>query len=236
MMQSRILRGLAGGVAAVLCVAFLIWARKAFDAEALQAWSTTIPAVPFFLAQALMPLVGFPSTPFFIVAGVSFGATTAVVGSLAGVTLNLALSYWIAASGLRPVLVRLLARTRYSVPVLAPRHEVRLAFAVRLFPAMPNFVKNYLLCLAGVPFGVYIAVSMVTSSLYALSFVFLGESLFEQDFRMLLLALTALLLMGLLAHLLNRRLAAERENAPAHQEGPETPDRTGGARSSNAKL
>ena len=147
LVKSRILRGLAVGLVAVLCVGLWLWARKAIDVEALQAWSTTIPAVPFFLAQALLPLVGFPSTPFFIVAGASFNTTAAVVGSLAGILLNLAMSYWIATSALRPILVRLLARTRNRMPPLNPNHEVRLTLAVRLFPAMPNFLKNYFLCL-----------------------------------------------------------------------------------------
>ncbi len=220
---------MGGGAVVLLCAGLLLWSRQACDVEALRAWRDEAPAVPFFLAQALLPLIGVPTTPFFVLAGASFGAFTAVAGSLAGVALNLAMSYWIAHSGLKPVLLRLLARGRHRIPALNPRHGLRLTVAVRLFPAMPNFVKNYALCLAGIPFWMFFGVSMVTSSLYALSFVFLGESIFNPDVLTLLLALGVLLLLGVLARLVERRVTAhdapqdEPQRGPSKSGGPFSP-------------
>ena len=44
---------------------------------------------------------------------------------------------------------------------------------------MPTFIKNYGLALAGVPFPLYFGVSMVMTAVYALSLIFIGESLLE---------------------------------------------------------
>jgi uncharacterized membrane protein YdjX (TVP38/TMEM64 family) len=193
------------------------------DAETLRAWTREAPPVPFFLAQALLPLIGVPSTPFFIMAGAAFGVPTALIGTLLGVALNLAMSHWIASSGLRPVLVSLLARGRYRLPEIGPGHGARFTLMVRLFPAMPAFMKNYLLCLAGVPFAVFFPISMVTSCLYAVSFVLLGESILKQDLRLLVPAVAGLVIFWLLSRLLVRRFMAQRTIAPPVEDDDAAP-------------
>lgn len=205
-----------GGAALALGVGLVFWAHSALDAETLRAWIAEAPPVPFFLAQAVLPLIGMPTTPFFIMAGAAFDVGTAIVGSLFGVALNLALSHWIAYSGLRPVLIRLLARGRYRLPDIGDKRGARLTLMVRLFPAMPGFVKTYLLCLAGVPFTAYFLVSMATATLYVVSFVLLGETVLEQDTRLLVLAVAGVVLLWVVARwMVRRHLAARAKAAPS---------------------
>ena len=59
------------GALTLLVLAVLIW--NAWDHQAFIAWREEAGVVPFFLAMALLPALGVPITPFFIVAGATFG-------------------------------------------------------------------------------------------------------------------------------------------------------------------
>lgn len=203
-LSSRNLIQLAG---VVLIVAALALAYFHLDTEAIREWKEDAPIVPFFIALALLPLVGLPTTPFFMVAGATYGILEGLVGTALALAANLVLSYLIIASGLRGLITRLLAKTPHRLPEIDKSNGARFTLVVRMVPAMPNFVKNYLLCLAGVPFGTYFLLSMVISFLYAAPFVVMGESIFEQDLRDLSLAAAALILLGLGARILYKKLS-----------------------------
>jgi uncharacterized membrane protein YdjX (TVP38/TMEM64 family) len=96
---------------------------------------------------------------------------------------NLSISYWIARSGLRTVLARWLTRLGHPVPDLdgGGRRALRFTFALKLAPGLPASLKNYVLGMVGVPFGVYLGVSMLVTGAYAVVLVVLGESLIEHD-------------------------------------------------------
>ncbi len=78
----RVLVGL--GLAALV---FALW--SAWDREAMTAWKEDAGPLPFFAAMALLPAVGIPMTPFFVMAGATFGVGLAVFG-LGAAWLNLA--------------------------------------------------------------------------------------------------------------------------------------------------
>lgn len=167
---------------ALLVLLVALW--QAWDHEAVLAWKREAGPVPFFIAMALLPALGFPMTPFFVIAGATFGTVGGLLGSGVALLANLMVCFWIAHSGLRPHLARLISRrTRYELPVYEARDRRtwRFALVVRVAPALPVFTKNYLLGLAGVPLGIYLGVSLLFSGLYGASFVVLGESLLTHD-------------------------------------------------------
>ena len=171
-------RGLS--VLAVVGLVLLLW--SVWDREALMAWVARARPLPFFALMALLPVIGVPITPFFIVAGATFGARLGLIGSGLAVATNLILCYGIARK-LRPRLKSLLRRFGYNLPDIGARKKgaVRFTLAVKLAPGLPQFVKNYGLGVAGVPFTPYFVLSMLITGVYGASFVVLGESLLTHD-------------------------------------------------------
>jgi uncharacterized membrane protein YdjX (TVP38/TMEM64 family) len=146
-------------------------------------WIRDAGPLPLFGAMAILPAFGMPLTPFFILAGATFGVARGLLGSGVALALNLALCYWIARSGMRPRLVSLLRRFSYELPDFEEKDKgaVRFTLAVKLAPGVPGFAKNYVLGVAGVPLAVYFGLSMLITGAYATALVVLGESFLEHN-------------------------------------------------------
>ena len=104
-----------------------------------------------------------------------------------------------------------LERRGWRVPELVEGDETLVILILRITPGVPLCVQNYLLGLAGVRFGRYLLLSLPAQAVYALAFVWLGDSLASNTVWRLLLAVCALtgvvLLISLLRRWLNRRAA-----------------------------
>lgn len=196
--------------AALTAAGALLWGWQRWDAEAFQAWLQKAGPVPFFLALAILPAAGVPTTPFYILAGALYGVTVGLAGSAASLAVNLLLCHWIVHSGLRQWLQRRLERSGRGLPVLQEGRAVKFTLLVKLAPGVPAFVKNYLVVLAGVPFPIYFWLSFAVTMAYAAAFVVMGESVWERDFTRLGWAAGVLAALGALVWGA-RRLAARRE-------------------------
>jgi uncharacterized membrane protein YdjX (TVP38/TMEM64 family) len=180
------------GALALAAVALVAW--WAWDRDAIMAWKEEAGALPFFGAMAVLPAVGMPITPFFVLAGATFGVGPGLLGSGVALGLNLTLCYAVARSGLRPKLESLLRRFDYELPDFGGTEKSALRFTllVKLAPGAPAVVKNYLLGLTGVPFPLYFAASMLITGVYAVLCVVVGVSLFDHaTHRLLLVAAVA---------------------------------------------
>lgn len=171
------------GVAACSYLVVVIW-----DREALMEWVARARALPFFVAMALLPAIGVPFTPLFLLAGATFGAKLGLIGTTIALGANLALCYWIGRGGLRRHLVSLLRRFGYELPDFeiaetegSVRGAARFTAVIKLAPGIPGFVKNYGLGAARVPFWIFFAISMAISGAYAAVSSVVGESLFEHE-------------------------------------------------------
>lgn len=164
---------------------YLLW--SAWDHEAVMSWMRRANPIWFFVAMALLPALGVPFTPLFILAGATFGVGTGLILSLLAIAANVTLCYWIARSGLRPWLEKILRRFGYELPDFKSkgRSALRFTVIVKLAPGLPMFVKNYALGSAGVPFWLYFGASILITGAYAAAFVVLGESVLEHDMRSL---------------------------------------------------
>lgn len=166
-----------GGLTVLLVVgAWLLW-----DQEAFIAWKEQAGPLPFFLALALLPAVGLPTTPFFLLAGAAFGPVTALIGCALAIALNLTLCYALAQSVMREWLERLLERYNKSIPEFSNKQAVSFILAVKFTPGVPTFIKNYLTALAGVPFALYLPLCWLITFAYAAGFVLLGDSFLDGD-------------------------------------------------------
>ncbi len=135
--------------------------------------------IPFFIALTLLPAIGFPTTPFFLLAGAAFGVWVSILGSFIAQGINLAFCYWLSRRYLRGFLEKLIAKTKYSIPQVKKEHFVRVTLLIKITPGPPNFLKTYILGLAGIPFGIFFLISLPTSVGYGIGIIVLGDSLLE---------------------------------------------------------
>jgi len=170
------------GLIALLALALAVWV--ATDRQTILSWRDDAGPIPFFIALAILPAIGFPTTPFFVLAGALYGTGIGLFGSALAVSANLILCYWISHSGLRPWIKRRLSRTKYKLPNFAESRAgaVRFTLLIKVAPGLPTFAKNYVIGLTGVPFWTYFVVSFVFTGIYGASFIVLGESIFARDF------------------------------------------------------
>ncbi|HCE08293.1 MAG TPA: hypothetical protein DEQ40_06765 [Oxalobacteraceae bacterium] len=164
----------------------------------------------FFGAMALLPIVGFPLAPFTVAAGPAFGPTmgvpAVVLCAVAAVTINVALSYWIAARLLRPVALRLVAWLGYRLPAMEGQSAWLATLLIRIVPGPPFFLQSYLLGLAQVPFSIYICVSTLVPLGYITSIIVFGDALMQGNRTAAIAAVVLMLLIGAVIHQLRRRL------------------------------
>lgn len=194
-------------LAALAALALIASAVLAWDREAVLAWKRSASPPLFFAAMAVLPALGMPLTPFYVIAGATFGVAIGLFGSLIALTLNLVLCYFIARKLPRAWLHRVVQRVGYELPRFDRGEDgaVRFALFVKFTPGVPMFLKNYLLGLSGVPFNVYLATSLVVAALYAVPLMVLGSSLFQHDWRRSAVAVLVAALAGIGVWLWRRR-------------------------------
>ncbi|MFM9091936.1 MAG: TVP38/TMEM64 family protein [Verrucomicrobiota bacterium] len=177
-------------------------------AEARQAWATAFAAfgaagpVAFFGAMAVLPLFGFPISPFSLAAGPLFGASLGtplvLVCGIAAIATNLTLAYWLARRALRPLLARLAG---------GGGDATGLIILVRVTPGPPFFVQNYLLGLADVPFGRYLGWSALVQGAFGTAVMLFGDALAQGRGRIAFLALGLLAGLVIATRLVRRHLS-----------------------------
>lgn len=163
---------------------------------------------PFFLTMALVPAVGVPTSIFALTAGRAFsdrmGMPGVVVAGCAAMTVNLAITYWIARSALRPWLIRLLARLGYRMPEVSREDTTDLLVILRLTPGFPFFVQNYLLGLADTPALRYFVFSCLFVWPNNTLFIVFGDALLRGKGSLVIGTVGLLLVVAAATHMLRR--------------------------------
>lgn len=186
-----------------------------WDLHQILAWIRDLGPIPFFLALALLPAVGFPTTPFFLVAGAAFGLGIGIVGSIVSQALNLVLCYWLATRYLHGFLERVIARTKYRIPQVREENRLKVTLLIKITPGPPNFLKNYILGLAGIPFGMYFLVSLPASAGYGVAVIVLGDSLLDGNIGQGVVAVCILVSLMLGIRLLRDYILRRKKRAEA---------------------
>ena len=150
--------------------------------------------VTFFAAMAVLPSFGCPLTAFTLSAlpvfGGEMGAPMVVALALASITVNLAFSYWLARYALRPWVEKLLNWLGYKLPQVAAEDRLGLLVLVRVTPGPPYALQNFVLGMAAVSFGLYMAVSLVIISVYSAAFILFGDAIVNGRGKMAFLAVS----------------------------------------------
>ncbi len=183
------------------------------------AFDTLAAAGPgvFFGAMALLPIAGVPMSPFALAAGPLFGETlgtpAVLLLGLAAITFNLTAAYWLARRWLRPPLARLVARLGYTLPEVERGDATDLIVLLRVTPGPPFFVQNYLLGLAEVPFGRYLAISCAVQWSFNVAFMLFGDAVSQGRGKVAILAIGLLAALVAGTHLVRKHLGRRKAGA-----------------------
>jgi uncharacterized membrane protein YdjX (TVP38/TMEM64 family) len=168
----------------------------------------------FFTCMALLPACGFPLLAFSLSAGPIFssqlGLPTVIALVALSITVNLALTYWLARYALRPLLEGLLRKFGYQVPQVSPENYLSLTVLVRVTPGPPFFAQSYLLGLAEIPFRIYMLVSWSITVAYAIAVIIFGDSLVKGQGKIALLGFSLVVVMGVLVQWMRRRVSKKK--------------------------
>jgi uncharacterized membrane protein YdjX (TVP38/TMEM64 family) len=171
----------------------------------------------FFAAMALLPIAGVPMAPFALSAGPLFGeklGTPAILLlGLAAITFNLIVAYWLARRWLRPPLARLVARLGYTLPAVERGDATDLIVLLRVTPGPPFFVQNYLLGLAEVPFGRYLAISCAVQWSFSIAFMLFGDAVSQGRGKVAIMAIGLLAALVVGTHLARKHLGRKKAGA-----------------------
>jgi uncharacterized membrane protein YdjX (TVP38/TMEM64 family) len=167
-------------VGAAILIALFSYARELPVNEFVGA-IRDLGMLPFFVAMAILPVIGFPVTPFYLLAGATFGIWISLVGTALSQALNLVLAYWLARRYLSGLIKKLVKKAHYKVPTVPPKHFVNFTILVKITPGPPNFLKSFILGLARIPFWIFFIVSWPTTMGYAVGVIIFGDSLMDGD-------------------------------------------------------
>lgn len=170
--------------------------------------------VVFFTAMALLPAAGVPLTFFTLTAGSVFspqlGAPVVIALALAAITVNMAMSYFLAHRAFRPALEALVRRLGYKLPSVGSSDVNDLIVLLRVTPGVPFPVQNYLLGLAAVPFGRFLLISALIQLPINGAIVLFGDALLSGRGRIAFVSLLLLLALMTGAHLVRKHYGAKK--------------------------
>lgn len=179
--------------------------------------------IPFFLAMTILPLIGFPVTPFYFLAGATFGVGLGLILTAISQAINLSLAYWLSRRYLHDVLEKLIRRTNYTIPEVTPKHHVNFTLLVRITPGPPHFLKSFILGLARVPFGIYFLISWTTTMGFAVGVIVFGDSLVDRDLSQAILGFV-LMVVFLIGIKITANIYNKRQNGPSQPHpNPDSP-------------
>ena len=212
------------GAAVLAATGAFVWAGGNARLTAWIAVFRDAGPLPFFAAMAILPACGFPLLPFLLAAGLVFGPLLGTLPAAAyaatALAVNVSVSYWIAARAFRPAVTRWVQRLGYPLPSWNGASAWDVALLVRAIPGPPFFLQSYLLGLARIPFGIYLATSFVIPALSFTGAAVFGAAWARGDRRGLIFGVGMLLIVSVVVHRIRRRLSASRRHGAPIPSGP----------------
>lgn len=160
-------------------VGLLFFLTDGFDLETIFGATSPAPYWLFFVAMAVLPVFGFPIAVFYLYAGAAYGPNPGIPLCLGALAVNMSASFLIATRLLREPITRWLTGRGRVVPQLSPLNRFRFVFLMRTVPGPPFPVQNYLLALAGVPFPLYLLLSLLLQGIIASGMIWVGDTVWN---------------------------------------------------------
>lgn len=110
--------------------------------------------------MVVLPLFGFPISSFYVFAAVNFGFWEGVGLCATSLLANMSIGYVIGKYCFRAQVGKFVQRyPRFDLQT-KQRNAVRATILIRTVPGVPYFLQSYLLAAAGVPFVLYLVLSV----------------------------------------------------------------------------
>lgn len=164
--------------------------------------------VVFFSAFAVLPAFGFPISAFYLMAAALYPLGVNLAACTLGLLCSMTIGYWLAAGIFKPLLEKLLARTKHRVPKVYPDEQASITLLIRITPGMPFMFQNFILGLAEVRYKTYILVSWPIQIAWAIALLVLGESAFEGRASMAVFGGGLLIALIIITKIARKRYAA----------------------------
>lgn len=153
-----------------------------------------MPPALFLLLFLILPLLGAPVLPFYVLLGIRFDIFWGVLLMTVMLPIHLAFSYVLAVFALRPLVESIAGKWEYAVPTVPRDRAIWFSFLFMAAPGPSYAMKNYLLALSGVSFGCYFIIGWIIQGIWGLPFIVLGEA--AHDGGSAVFAILLILLVG----------------------------------------
>lgn len=169
-------RWLIGGMVVLAAAVGVLWLVAAgFDWMAIPRAMNRLNTATVLVLTTILPIAAFPISIVYLLVGARFGPVTGLLMVSVITALHLLGTHWIARSFLRAPLQRFVERRRHHVPEVPPGENFAVSLMVMLAPAIPYFVRNYVLALSGIPLRIYFFVALPIHLLRSYVALFLGD-------------------------------------------------------------
>jgi uncharacterized membrane protein YdjX (TVP38/TMEM64 family) len=183
----------------------IVVAFSVIDLKSLHQRAEDLNGVLVFLIVAIAPLLGFPVSVAYVLAGAKFGSWGGMGVATLAIVFHLLGSWWIARSWLRRLLNRILDRFKLSIPQIPKGEDVPICLLVALVPGVSYTLKNYMLVLAGARFHPFFWTCLAANTFHASLAVFFGD--FTGDLnrsKVIFLVTYGIVLLGLSHYVVHR--------------------------------
>lgn len=167
---------LTGFLAAVaLAGAIALFVFLDIDWHALQHALAALDTGTVLVLTTVLPLFGLPISLVYFVIGARFGPVDGLGVVTLITVLHLLGTHLIGRGVLRKQLERVLTKTNHRTPRVPPGENTAIALMVLLAPAVPYFIRNYILALSGIPLRAYFWIALPIHVLRSYVALFIGD-------------------------------------------------------------
>ncbi|MGJ8638157.1 MAG: TVP38/TMEM64 family protein [Opitutaceae bacterium] len=162
------------------------------------------------LALAILPGIGFPISPLFImigaVLGPKYGLPMTCLIAIAAQSTCTIWTYLLAAGPLKKFLGNYVLKKR-QLPEFSDNNALRFALIMRITPGIPYAVQNVVLGVIGLKLKPYLIVSIPITALWTIGFVTTGGALFKGSAGLAITGVLILIILIMATRILRNRTA-----------------------------
>ena len=216
--DKRVRAGLALSILVAMVVGLAAWKAGVTPAKVIGIWKSVesfLEHHPGYLFWAIVFLPGLPipTSALLFTAGAVWRQHPVMASLLCllAMALNLTWTYWLAAGPARRLVEKWLAATSFKIPELPRGDHLKLILILKLTPAIPFFVQNYLCGFLRAPFFLYLSISILCNGIIGTGVVLSGVGLAGGKLMPALTGISLIVAGAVFTHLVRGWLARRKE-------------------------
>ena len=170
-------------LAGLFVIVVIAIAYYRFRPELMALWSAikSEESHPGFLLGSfiILPIFGFPVSPFLILLGLRFGDIAGILFMMVIMPVHLTISYWVTRSLLRDRVEALAKKNNLNITGISENRRMTFGLVFMIVPGLSYTMKNYLLPLSGMSFLQFLLCAWLIQGIMGIPFVVLGNSAAE---------------------------------------------------------